>query len=352
MSASRRHRDSTNRNIKIRLWIVIAIATAFMLGEVVGGIIAKSLAIIADAAHILSDISGLVVSLVAIKLSAREPNCRYTYGYWQAEVIGALLSIMIIWTTTIILFFEAIERFISPEDVDGVVMFSLGVAGLVVNAIMMLVLGHNHSHGHSHGHDDRVAMMTTPMLMVKTIRQKIPILQWRKIQSVGVVIAAALIWWKPFDIGSTSDGVSHWNYFDPICTVIFSVLVLLTTTRTLRRSLRALMHKAPEHVDVHLLQTKLREIPYVDCVHDVHVWNVGSANTICTAHVAFIGYDNSSAVLAEAKAVASDMGISHSTFQLGGMLGGYRRERREGTPVVIESHVTLESRPVPAFSRN
>ncbi|KAF4742027.1 hypothetical protein FOZ63_032298 [Perkinsus olseni] len=106
MSASRRHRDSTNRNIKIRLWIVIAIATAFMLGEVVGGIIAKSLAIIADAAHILSDISGLVVSLVAIKLSAREPNCRYTYGYWQAEVIGALLSIMIIWTTTIILFLK------------------------------------------------------------------------------------------------------------------------------------------------------------------------------------------------------------------------------------------------------
>ncbi|KAF4738550.1 hypothetical protein FOZ63_010248 [Perkinsus olseni] len=174
MSASRRHRDSTNRNIKIRLWIVIAIATAFMLGEVVGGIIAKSLAIIADAAHILSDISGLVVSLVAIKLSAREPNCRYTYGYWQAEVIGALLSIMIIWTTTIILFFEAIERFISPEDVDGVVMFSLGVAGLVVNAIMML------------------RRATTPMLMVKTLRQKIPILQWRKVLLPPPIIAVVV----------------------------------------------------------------------------------------------------------------------------------------------------------------
>ncbi|KAF4651728.1 hypothetical protein FOZ61_010239, partial [Perkinsus olseni] len=220
----------------------------------------------------------------------------------------------------------------------SLLLFGWQVAGLVVNIIMMLVLGHNHSHGHSHGHshddhshahgedhtteDPHSAVEEGAASAHHRRRRNLALdaafihVLGDLIQSVGVVIAAALIWWKPFDIGSTSDGVSHWNYFDPICTVIFSVLVLLTTTRTLRRSLRALMHKAPEHVDVHLLQTKLREIPYVDCVHDVHVWNVGSANAICTAHVGLKGCDNCSAVLAEAKAVASDMGISHSTFQL------------------------------------
>uniref|UniRef100_A0A7S3AW17 Cation efflux protein transmembrane domain-containing protein n=1 Tax=Haptolina ericina TaxID=156174 RepID=A0A7S3AW17_9EUKA len=116
-----------------------------------------------DAAHMLSDVAGFLVSVLALILSGREANAEYSFGYHRAEVLGAVASIFVVWLMTGILVWEAITRLITPEVVDGKVMFIVSSLGIVMNLVLMRVFGHNHSHGglgdehadhgHSHGHD-------------------------------------------------------------------------------------------------------------------------------------------------------------------------------------------------------
>lgn len=139
-----------------KLSFAIGLCIIFVICEVIGGIISKSLAILTDAAHLLSDIAGFAIALFAIYASRWEANPRQTFGYYRAEILGALLSIQLIWLITGVLVYEAILRFIHPnENIDGLIMFGIAFGGLVVNIIVMCMLGHEgHSHNHGHDHDD------------------------------------------------------------------------------------------------------------------------------------------------------------------------------------------------------
>ena len=153
--------DQTKR----KLLIGAALCFAFMLIEIVGGIVAHSLAIITDAAHMLSDIAGFLVGAMSLFLVAsRRPTARYTFGYHRAEVLGAIVSILIVWLMTGILLYQAVQRLFYPEVVDGRIMFWISLAGIFMNGVLMLVLGHDHGHGggscghghsHSHGHSEK-----------------------------------------------------------------------------------------------------------------------------------------------------------------------------------------------------
>ena len=136
------------------------------------------------------------------------------------------------------------------------------------------------------------------------------------IQSVGVLIAAMLIWWQPLDLGHTANGVSHWNYADPLCTVVFSGLVMYTTYATVRECVGVLMQRVPEDVDAEKFEDKLKEIEGVSCVHDIHIWSVGSSNGLCTAHVVVKEEGMSSRVLEKCRKIAANMDLHHSTFQI------------------------------------
>ncbi|KAF4659476.1 hypothetical protein FOZ61_004699 [Perkinsus olseni] len=318
------------KDVQRRLRRAICLSCFFMILEIVGGILAHSLAIVTDAAHIMSDVSGFAVSLFAVVLAGKTPTSQYTYGYRQAEILGALFSVMIVWFMTGVLLWEAIQRFINLEEVNGGLMSIMALIGLLVNFCLMATLGHNHTHGggaaaagghghshgkqgdieegghtHTHSHDSHnLALDAAVVHVLGDI-----------IQSLGVLLAAVLIYWKPFNVGHVN-GVSKWNYADPACTILFSILVMFTTFKTVKQSVHILMQRVPDSVDVDLLQTKLRHVEHVQCVHDVHVWSVGSSGNICTAHIVVSGCSNCSQVLNEATKVANDMGISHTTFQL------------------------------------
>ena len=151
---------------KRKLLIGTALCFAFMLAEVAGGILAHSLAVMTDAAHMLSDVAGFLVSVLSLILSSRKATPQFSFGYHRAEVIGALASISVVWVMTGILVIEATARLITPEPVDGAVMFWIALLGIAMNLVLMRVLegggdddggpsfahGHSHSHGHSHGH--------------------------------------------------------------------------------------------------------------------------------------------------------------------------------------------------------
>ena len=155
-SASSKSLDEAKRKL---LWGIV-LCFAFMLAEVVGGLLAHSLAVMTDAAHMLSDVAGFIVSVLALLLSGREATAQYSFGYHRAEVLGALASIMVVWVMTGILLYEAVKRLINPEVVDGCVMFWVSFLGILMNLVLMQVLshgeaegfGHGHSHGHSHSH--------------------------------------------------------------------------------------------------------------------------------------------------------------------------------------------------------
>ncbi len=149
-----------------KLLIVTGISFLFMSGEIVGGYLSGSLAIITDAAHMLSDVAGFLISYFAIYMGSRPANYQMSFGYHRAEVLGALTSIMLIWGIIIYLFIEAIHRIVDPEPIDGEIMLITAVVGLVCNIISIFTLhsfggGHKHDHGneskeegggHKHSH--------------------------------------------------------------------------------------------------------------------------------------------------------------------------------------------------------
>lgn len=140
-----------------KLLLITGISFTFMLAEIVGGYISGSLAIITDAAHMLSDVAGFLISYFAIYMGNRPANHNMSFGYHRAEILGALTSIMLIWGIIIYLFIEAIHRLVDPEEINGEVMLITAVVGLFCNLISIFTLhscggehGHHH-HGHSHG---------------------------------------------------------------------------------------------------------------------------------------------------------------------------------------------------------
>jgi len=290
--------------------IAIGFALFFMFVELIGGLIAGSLAIMTDAAHMLSDVSGFVVSILALHLSEQDATLEYSYGFQQAEIIGALFSIMIVWALTAVLVFEAVNRCVHLQEIHGEVMFIIAVIGVVVNMVLAKVLGHSHSHGgddhgHSHGSEEGAAVQAAIAHAIGDI-----------VQSVGVAVAALCIWLKPFDLGVTEDGVSWWNYADPACTFLFSILVLYTTKAPMTRTISTLMAKAPKSIDQTDLTEKLQRIPNVTEVHDIHVWTMGSKAILCTAHVMVTKPEYCTATLKQCISLALESGIDHSTFQI------------------------------------
>eukprot|EP00927_Polykrikos_kofoidii_P013297 TRINITY_DN15791_c0_g2_i1.p1 TRINITY_DN15791_c0_g2~~TRINITY_DN15791_c0_g2_i1.p1 ORF type:complete len:375 (+),score=39.11 TRINITY_DN15791_c0_g2_i1:88-1212(+) len=298
-----------------RLTIALVFVLVFMVVEILGGVIANSLALITDAAHMLSDAGGFIVSLVSLQIAEQCASGRHTYGYRQAEVLGALLSIMIVWAMTAILLWEALPRFVQPEEIAGQTMFTVSVAGIAVNLLVLQIIGPPHwSH---RGEDDRGHISVAANHANETVALKAAIAHviGDIFQSIGVCVASVLIWLKPVDVGSTG-GVSNWNYADPCSTVLFSIIVLCTTKSTLVYTIQSLMVRAPDHIDLTDLRQKLEWISHVDSIHDLHVWSLGSSEFLCTAHLMLNDGRNSTEVLRAAISIAHEAGIGHATFQI------------------------------------
>jgi cation diffusion facilitator family transporter len=143
----------SDETIKKMLKISI-ICLCFLIAELIGGVIANSLAILSDAAHLSSDLSGFVISLFSLYIGKKKANNKFTFGYHRAEVIGALVSVVTIWILTGILIKEAVDRLINPSEINAVVMLLTSIFGLICNLAMFKVLHstHNHHHGCNHDH--------------------------------------------------------------------------------------------------------------------------------------------------------------------------------------------------------
>lgn len=362
--------DAAERSASMRkLFIAVALCIIFMTVEVIGGIKANSLAILTDAAHLLSDVAAFAISLFSLWAAGWESTPRQSYGFLRVEILGALVSIQLIWLLAGILVYEAIVRLIyETGEVNGFLMFLVSAFGLVVNVIMALVLGHDHGHGHGHGyghghghshghshendhdhndhghaHNHRHGVIVTsgpqhqhsgedhdhdhtePLLKNchadKEHKQKAGQGKKRRninvqgaylhvlgdsIQSIGVMIGGGIIWYRP-----------EWKIVDLICTLIFSILVLGTTIKMLRDILEVLMESTPREIDATKLQKGLLEMEEVVAVHELHIWAITVGKILLACHVKIKPEADADMVLDKViEYIRREYNISHVTIQI------------------------------------
>ncbi|GBP97573.1 Zinc transporter 2 [Eumeta japonica] len=267
------------------------------------GYLSNSLAIATDAAHLLTDFASFMISLFALWVASRPATRRMPFGWYRAEVIGALVSVLLIWVVTGILVYMAVQRVIYRQfEIDATVMLITSAVGVVVNLIMGLTLhqhGHSHGgggggHGHSHGEGNPVLNSKRDAADAETgsqenaapaaashsheninVRAAFIHVLGDFLQSFGVLVAAIVIYFKP-----------SWDLVDPICTFLFSILVLLTTFNIIKDALLVLMEGSPRGLDFQDVANTFLSIPGVVRVHNLRMWALSLDKTALAAHLA------------------------------------------------------------------
>ena len=344
------------------------ICFVFMIAEIVGGLYANSLAILTDAAHLLSDIASFLISIVSIWLGTLPSTTNLSYGYLRAEIIGVIISILLIWSLTGILVYEAVLRTMdclsdNPTlHIDGKVMTIVASCGLLVNLSILKVLGghghshhghsgshghshhghshhgHSGSHGHSHhGHDHNnhidleendIKSNESEGLLRKRNANYSSISSndrhndhdHEEIQNINV--RAAYI----HALGDLIQSIGviiagcvimynpKWQIADPIATFFFSMIVLYSTIGIMRSCLQVLMEGTPEGINLDAINDKLLQIDHVVGLHDLHVWALTYGVLAASIHIETD--DIHSDVLPLAEEVFRKFNIGHTTIQI------------------------------------
>ena len=321
------YKKQQDEAIRKLTWVCV-ICTIFMIIEIIGGYLANSIAIMSDAAHLLSDLLGFLISIISIYISRKIAKNDMSYGYHRAEIIGALVSIVLIWALTIWLLYEATLRIIVTPKVDGLIMIIISIIGFSFNVIMGLVLaksgvphshglhGHDHDHDHDHDHehelehhhdsdDEEIGLHDENEHSNTNVNLRASFIHilGDALQNVGVLIAGGIIFLFPtFCIA------------DPICTYVFSIIVGLTTIRILKDCIFVLMEGSPVAVDIEQLEKDLTAIPGVKEIHDLHVWSLSIGKMSLSCHICT---DDPQKTLKKAtKMIQKKYKIDHVTIQV------------------------------------
>ncbi|KAK1126573.1 hypothetical protein K0M31_004205 [Melipona bicolor] len=284
----RERNEEIDKKARKKLLLASTLCVIFMIAEIVGGVLSNSLAIATDAAHLLTDFASFMISLFSIWVANRPATKKMPFGWYRAEVIGALTSVLLIWVVTGILFYLAVERIIHKSfELNSTVMLITSAVGVAVNLVMGLSLHqHGHSHGHNHGHDSHKSNQRIENEKIdeedlsrdkKNINVRAAFIHVLGdfIQSIGVFVAALVIYFKP-----------NWSIVDPICTFLFSLLVILTTVAIIKDVMNVLMEGIPKGLEYSQVENTFMQIEGVVKVHNLRIWALSLDKTALSAHLA------------------------------------------------------------------
>lgn len=296
MAHAHMHQSSqtAGRKQRRRLTLALLLAAVYMLAEVAGGLLSNSLALLADAGHMLTDVAALGLSLFAIWVAQRPATPQRTYGYHRMEILAALVNGATLVAIAVLIFAEALRRWSSPPEVKGGLMLAVACGGLAVNLASLWIL----RGGREESLNVRGAWLHT---LTDTLG------------SVQAIAAGVLI-----------SGFG-WNWADPLASVLIGVLVIVSSWGLLRESVGVLMEGVPAHLALDEVTDAMAGVPGVVAVHDLHVWTITSGFVALSAHVV-VEPTCSEDVLWQVRAVLHErFGIDHSTIQV------ERRSARQGT---------------------
>ena len=284
MTHSHNHHGSKRRSFK-RLSMTLGLVALYMVAEVVGGLFTNSLALLADAGHMLSDASSLALALFALWIAQKPRSPERTFGYHRTEILAALANGITLVAIAIFIVVEAWHRFQSPEEVDGRTMMWIAVGGLVVNLAGLWIL-----------HKGRDESLNVRGAWLHVLADTLG--------SVQAIAAGALIWWF------------GWNIADPIASALIAVLVAWSSWTLLRDSVNVLMEATPRHIDVIEVKEALLTVTGVVDVHDLHVWTITSGFESLAVHARIEGRSPPE-ILRELRGIIRErFDIEHSTIQL------------------------------------
>jgi cobalt-zinc-cadmium efflux system protein len=278
--------DLDRAGSKRALKLVLVLTSAFLVAEVVGGLIADSLALLADAGHMLSDSFSLGVALFAAWLAGRPGGPSRTFGYRRAEILAALFNGVTLVAISIWIFIEAGMRFSDPPEVEAGLMLAIAIGGLLVNLVAARIL-----HGHA-GESLNVSAALRHVLA-------------DLLASVGVIVAALIIL------------ATGWEYADPAVSVAIGILILASSWTILRDSVRILLEASPSDMEVEEVGQAMAAVPGVKQVHDLHVWTITSGFPALAAHVLVDRETDCHATRRELEAMLHErFGLDHTTLQV------------------------------------
>ena len=268
-----------------RLWIVLGLTAAFMVAEVVGGVLSNSLALLADAGHMLADVGALALSLIAMRLALHPPSAERTFGYVRMEILAALANGATLLFVSGWIVWEAWGRLSAPQEVDGPLMMAVAGVGLIVNLVGAALL-------HTHA-DENLNVRGAYLHVLGDL-----------LGSIGAIGAGALIL------------LTGWTPIDAIVSMVIAGLIVLGAWRLVKEATGVLLEMVPPHVDMKGVLEDLQSIPNVHNVHDLHVWTLTSGFVALSGHAVLDDPTHHERVLDEIRDRMELRGIGHVTFQL------------------------------------
>jgi cobalt-zinc-cadmium efflux system protein len=269
------------------LGAALALTGTFMLVEFAGGFLARSLALLADAGHMLTDTAALALAWAALRIAARPADTRRSFGYQRLRVLatfvnGCALLFIVAWIAV-----EAVQRLLNPVEVNATAILWVGGLGLCVNVIVFAMLRRGDAH------DMNIAAATLHVIS-------------DLLGSAAAVVAGAVILF------------TGWLPIDPLLSLFVSALIVRSALALVRRSAHILMEGAPDWLDIGELRSTLEQrIPAIRDVHHVHAWLVGPHETLLTMHASVTAAADHAVVLKDAKVLLAErFGITHATIQI------------------------------------
>lgn len=282
MGAGHNHGSADTR--ASRMILASAILGVFFVVELSTALIINSLALLADATHMLTDLVALFMGLTAVLLARRgSKSAARTYGWHRAEVFTAVANAVLLLGVAVFIVYEAIERLGEPPQIPGWPMIAVALLALAANVAVVLLL---RSHSES-------------SLAVKGAYMEV---MADAVSSVGVLIAGIVM------------VTTHWPYADTVVAILVALWVLPRAIALARAALRILSESSPKHIDVEELRSALAAVDGVTAVHDLHVWTLVPGKDMATAHLATDG--TSERVLEDAQAILAARGLEHATVQV------------------------------------
>ncbi len=282
--------DELRQSSRRSLVVALVLITGFMVAEVIGGIMSGSLALLADAGHMLTDAAAIALALLALWIASRPASIGRTFGYHRTEVLAAMFNALSLWVIAAWITYEAIRRLSNTSEIsiEGWLMAIVGGIGLAVNLVAAFVL-----------HRGAKRSLNVEGAFKHVLADLMG--------SVAVVISAIVIL------------TTGWVTIDPILSLAIASLIVFSSRRLVWKTVNVLLEGAPEHIDLYRLCSDLEEVEGVSLVHDVHVWTISSNYDSLTAHVlidpSYTG--NAEETLESLRRIAREnYGIQHVTLQL------------------------------------
>jgi cobalt-zinc-cadmium efflux system protein len=306
-------RDEITKHRVIRLRIVLSIVAGFLAVEVIFGIVTGSLALLADAGHMVADVGGLALALFAISYSRKPPTPQRTFGFYRLEILAALANGVVLILISFYILYEAYWRIVEPHQIDVLPMIVVAGIGLVVNFVGILLLkGHSHNiplnsverdehafdldKDHS-GNEKRDIDLNMHGAYLEVLSDTLG--------SVGIIIAGIVIYLTGLYLA------------DPIVSVVLALFIFPRTWRLLNKSLHILMEGVPANISHEEVKNALLQVKGVTGVFELHIWTITSGLNALSAHVVVIDPSKSMEVLQEINSLLEmKFRITHATIQI------------------------------------